>query len=46
LEPIAPGGIEIWDENSFHWVGFGSCGEMGYFKWKGIFSWPWKFNES
>ena len=29
LEPIGPGGVEIWGENSLHWAGFGIWGRNG-----------------
>jgi len=29
LEPIGPGGVEIWGHNFLHWVGFGIWGRNG-----------------
>ena len=45
LEPIAPGGVEIWDKNFLHSVEFVICGEMGHVKWEGIILWPWKLTK-
>jgi hypothetical protein len=46
LEPIDPGGVEIWDKIPSNGWNLGFGGERGYFILEGIILWSWEVNQS